>query len=687
MKRFISVLTLFLIISGVAAAQDIDLSQKPQPLPEKDFPFPAYSEKEMANGIKVLFVEDHEQPTVTFRLMIPGGTNLEGDKSGLAEMTAYLITKGAGDRKALDIAQAIDGVGASLNTSAGEAMFISASGLKKHMDIMLDVMSDVLLKPKFPEEEFDKLVKQMLTGIKNEKSDPSLLAANLSKMVVYGKNHPYGQRPTEKSINSITNEDVKNFYKNYFKPQDALLAVVGDVKASDIMPVLEEKFGAWEGDAPEINVPPTKPMAKGVYFVERPGSVQSSTLIATRTIPRSHRDYVRLDVAADIIGAGFAGRLFRTLRETYSYTYTPFGYLTSAKYTNRFACGADVRNDVTDSAIAITLDQLRLLASEPPSEEELNRIKRFSVGSYLMNFESSSYVASLIQNAEFHDIPITMIKEYPNNLMRITPAQVSQVARQYMNPDDAYIIVVGDPSVKEKIEKFGKVYTYNLDLEPADMKLPKAGIDADELMDKYINALGGKEKLDNIRTIHGSGNLELTLQGRQIPGTFEVKQKKGGKLYRFMDMGMMQVTEWVNSDSAWVKQGPSVTHLDGEDLDSYKQEAMLFRESKLMEQGYKLEVMGKMDSNIVMKAVSPAGKEMTLYFGENDHLLNKIEKMEDTPQGPMAITVKYEQYADVSGVKLPQVIIQENPQFTIKMTGEYKTGVEFEDSAFVPSEN
>lgn len=689
MKRILSIFLILLFATGISSAQDIDVTKKPEPLKEKEFPFPEYTVKTMENGMKVFIIEDHEQPTVNIRMLIGGGSSQDGEHAGTADLVAGLLTKGAEDMNALEIAEKLDGVGASINASASsDYMTISAGALKKHLPMLMDLFSKIILEPTFPDDEMEKLVKQFVSGLKHEKSNPSSIVQKLARKVVYGADHPYAANPTEEGINEIDIDDIETYYEHYFHPNNATLAIVGDVDPDEIMEMLEKYFKNWEKQPfPSLKVPGANPMPLGVYYIERPASVQSSVVLTTVAVPRSHKDYETLDLAASVIGAGFAGRLFRTIREEHSYTYSPFGFLTTSKYANRFACGSDVRNSVTDSTIDVIKEQLYLLAREPATKEELDRVKNTKVGGYLMSFENSNFIASIIQNADFHGIPIKEVKRKPETMMNISRYEVKNVAMKYMNPDNAYIVVVGAPEIREKLEKYGRIYDYTLDIKPADADLEEISMDCDDVIEKYVKAIGGEEIINNLNTLVAEGNVNFSMQGSELSGSYQLKKKAPNKETQIMDLGFMKQMQWVDGKNAWIQNAQGVIERkEGRELSSLLEEATMMLDAKITELDFQCEIIGKKGSEIVMKTSSPTGKERTYYFDGSTFLINKIETIEDTPQGVIPITEIRKDYKDVNGIKMPTTIITESPQFTIDMQLSYSLNQQIEDSEFQPEE-
>ncbi len=685
MKIIYSLILIFLFLSPDLQAEKIDPNQKPDPLPETTFEFPKYTETRLKNGLKLFIIEDHEQPTITMRLLVPGGNSVEGEKSGLADMVASLLTKGAGKLSALELATKIDGVGASISASArGDYITVSGSGLIKHLPVILKVFADVVAKPTFTDDEFDKLVPQMIAAVQNEKSSPGTLAAAMARKIVYGEGHPYAKRASEKSVNSMKVEDCKNYYANWFKPNESTLAIIGDVNKNTIVKVIEKAFKSWkEGETPDINIPSPKPMPLGVYFVERPASVQSSIIYTTQTLPYADKKYNTIRTAASLIGGGFAGRLFKTLREKHSYTYSPFGYQTRLKYTNSFICGSDVRNEVTDSSIVVIKEQISNLVAQPPEEEELYRVKKYLVGTYQMSFEKSSFIAALVQNADFFGISMNKVKSFPQRIMKLTGYDMQDAAKQYLNPDKAYLVVVGSPDVKDKLGQFGKVYTYNLDLEPK--KIEEVSMTAEELIEAHTKAVGGKEAINSVKTIMGKGQVLVSMQGQTMPpGKIIDIWKAPNMKYTNIDLGTLKQETWVDGKKAWASQNGIMNAITGKDLVNQLNESIMFFETKLIDLGYNCEVLGKQNGLISMKAKGKDGSEKTYFFDPETFLLAKVERVKESPRGNMPITITFEDYTMISNVMLPGTIKNVSPYFTLTSTLSYEINQPADDSQFNP---
>ncbi|MCK5742479.1 MAG: insulinase family protein, partial [Chlorobi bacterium] len=595
-----------------------------------------------------------------------------------------------GDMKAIEIAEKLDGVGASISASAGtDNINVRAYSLLKHKELLLDMFAKLITDPEFDDDEFEKLQKMTIGAIKDSKSDAGGLAAKTARRVVYGMDHPYARFATEESIKSIKVDDLEEYHEKFFLPNNSTIVVTGDVDAADIINELEEIFAEWESNPlPYINIPAPNPMPLGVYFIERPGSVQSTISLCTPTLPINHTDYEKVDLASSIIGAGFAGRLFRTLREKHSYTYTPYGYQTGSKYANRFACGADVRKSVTDSSLLVITEQLNMLTKTAPENEELNRIKKYEIGHYQMALENSNYIARLIQNADFNKIDLKTLAKYPQRVQDINKYEIMDIAKKYMNPSSAYIIVVGDPAIMPSVSRFGKVFDYNLDLEPLsgpDAKMEKCDLDADDLIEKYIEAIGGEEAIETVKIIKSEADMELSMKGRTIKTSMVSYKSIDKKEFTDIDYGFMKMKFWVNSGKVWIDEGSGVKEEKSAEIEKFLYSVVLFKETKLTDLGYELQVLGIQKNQILLKATAKNKYDKLFFFNADTYILEKSESTEKIGKKVLPVVEKYIEYKEFESVLLPVVVELSNPEYSSVIQYKYEINPETDESIFAPT--
>jgi len=683
--KYLNLFIILLLLSIKSMTQEININQKPEPLSEFEFKFPKYKVERLKNGLKVFLIEDKEQPTIAFRVLIKGGSSVDSEKSGIADLTSGLLTKGTKNYNADQIANTLDGVGASISASAN-ADFISiyAQSLKKHEELLLKMLKEVILEPTFPKSEFEKLQKQTIASIQYEKSNPSTLAQSLSRIAIYGEEHPYAKRNTEESINSITRDDIINYYNKWFKSNNATIAVIGDFEEKEILQDLENSFSDWsKGELTNIELPNVKTLPKGVYFVSRPNSVQSSIVVTTLTVPIKNRYYETLGLASNIIGA-FSGRLFMTLREKYSYTYTPFGFQTRTRAINRFACGADVAKDKTDSAISVILSELQSLTNNPPTDEEFNRIRQYSLGSYLMSMESSSFIASLIQNTDFYGLMIEELPKYPNRLQSMTPYDIRIVANEYINPKNAQIIVVGDPSIKESLTKFGQLFEYDLDLNKVDLKLERIKLTVEELLEKYIDAIGGINTINKINAIQSKATSEMKINGQVFSGDIYTIKTKDGRMYEKSDFRLFYSETWVDSNQAWINIQNTTTELKDKELYRILFDANIFPLLNFSKFNIKSNILGKNSKYTVLETINRNAEKNIYYFNNNNYLLAKKETIINRENLIELFTEIYEDYQKIDGILLPTKITNKSETMNSITYHNYVINPKFDENIFKP---
>jgi len=250
-----------------------------------------------------------------------------------------------------------------------------------------------------------------------------------------------------------------------------------------------------------------------------------------------------------------------------------------------------------------------------------------------------------------------MIKEYPNLYNKVSTKDVQKATKKYLNPEETFLIVVGDPSVKEQLEQFGQVFTYNTDYEPATA-LAEADVDSDELVDKYTEAIGGESKLGSVKTVVGTGTITMNAGGQKLPGKTTVTYSNGN-MYRLVDLNVFKSEEYYNGTEGWEISSQGKIKLEGEQLDEKKFDANPFHYTNVTGYGYELEVTGQKENHIVAKLMKNDVEVETLFFNKETYLLDKTETLQDSPRGKMLVTVKYDEYTSVEGVKLPKKISTE----------------------------
>jgi zinc protease len=469
MLKKIGMLFMVILLSAVSNSQEkIDRTKPPKPGPESKVKFPSYYEKTLPNGLKVIVIENHEQPIVYVSFVVKSGSTYDGELPGFASVTAELLTKGTKTRSATQIAEEIDFVGGSLNATASwDATNVSVLVLKKYLGVGVDILQDVVLNPTFPEEEIERVRTQRLASIKQSKAEAGYLAGvRFSKELFAG--HPYANESggNEESIQKMKRDDLVKFYQTHFIPNNSFIIFAGDITPSEALPLVEKYFGGWKkGKNPHKEFQTVKDVNQTkVVIVDKPGAVQSAIRIGHLGIDRKNKDYVKVYTLNTLLGGYFNSRINMNLRETHGYTYGASSFFDARIYPGPFIVSADVRNEVTDSSIAEVIKELKRIIDEPVPEDELKMAKDYIVGSFPLQIETPAQVASRVMTIEIYGLPKDFYDRFREEVKKITAKDIQETARKYLHPDKLLIVVSGNSKqIKPVLEKFGPVVVYDAD--------------------------------------------------------------------------------------------------------------------------------------------------------------------------------------------------------------------------------
>lgn len=470
-------LALTLAVTSAAGSAEIDRSKRPEPGPAPDAAFPAYVEKTLPNGLKVFVVESRRAPLVTLRLLVKAGAVNDADKSGLAGMMSTLLDRGTKRRTAEQFAKEIDFLGARFGASVDEdATSVSITGLVKYLPKLVDLFTDAVFEPAFPEGELAKEKKKTISALVAAKQQPGALAPKLRDRLVFGA-HPYGAFPTEATVASIMRDDVVKHHAAHFLANRATLAVVGDIKAGEVMAVIEKAFGSWKpGTPPALSIPEMpKPDKTTIHLVDRPGSVQTTIVVSAPGLVRNNPDAPELGVVNSTLGGGFSGRLFQNLREKNGFTYGASSRFALLQTGGVFSASSDVRNEVTEGAVREILNEVNRIRDTPIEEKELKMQRDYLAGNYLLSLESPTTTAARVQEMEFYGLPGDYYRNYAKRVTGVTPARAQELARKYLRDEGLTIVAVGEAKqVKPMLEKIAPVTVYDTDLKPIEPAKPDA---------------------------------------------------------------------------------------------------------------------------------------------------------------------------------------------------------------------
>ncbi|MGE0132123.1 MAG: M16 family metallopeptidase [Blastocatellales bacterium] len=486
-------------------------------------------ETKLGNGLQVVVLENHKLPTFAMQMVITSG-GLADKQPGVAQFTASLLREGTKTRTSKQIAEQVDGLGASLSAGAGLSSLssnVSASGLTDNFDQVMELFADVILNPTFPADEFNNLKTRTLAQIPFQRSQPSFLADEMFYRALYG-NHPAARVSLSAAdIQQITPEMLKQFHATYYKPNNATFYIVGDVKPAEVVVRLEKAFGVWtRGEVHATTIPAVKETgATKIYLIDRPGSVQTNLLLGNLTIERADPDYFALEVMNRVVGGGPSARLFLNLREDKGYTYGAYSSVSSYKYRGAFQASAEVRTDVTEGSMKEFMHELKRIRDEKVPAEEFENAKRSIIGGFALELESPQSLLSDIVVQKLYNLPADYWDTYPQKIAAVTVDDVQRVARKYLDLGKLQIVAVGDAKqIADVMKKFGDVTLYGTEGKPLQSPAPAAS-SSNSGSGGGTASLAGLAGLWSLTVNSPNGEVTLKLEikpnGSEIGGALE----------------------------------------------------------------------------------------------------------------------------------------------------------------------
>jgi zinc protease len=467
-------------------AKDWPRSRAPKPLDAREVDFPPYEIRTLANGLRVVVVAHHEQPAVSVRLIVRAGAAHDPKNTpGLATLLAALLDQGTTSRSAAEIADTIDYIGGALGTGSGtDLSFVNVLVMKDSFDLAMDLASDIVRNPAFDPGEIERQRQQMLSALQVNQQDPEYLAGVLIDRLIYGF-HPYGvpSGGTPESVASITRDDLVRFHKTWFGPNNALLAIVGDLTADEAFKGAARAFGGWARTEvpPAAFADPPDPTRR-VVLVDRPGAVQTEIRVGNIAIPRKHRDYDALDLAVKILGGEGANRLQRVLRSERQLTYGASADIQSLKQAGSIVAETDTRSEATGEALRIVVDEFWKLQRDLVNEIELQDAKAYLTGNFPLTIETPDAIAMQVLNVLFYELDVKDLQTQRERVDRVSADDVQRVARSYLRPSRLSVVLVGDASkVAPQMRgagfpEFEQIAIDEIDLTSATLRRPRASV-------------------------------------------------------------------------------------------------------------------------------------------------------------------------------------------------------------------
>lgn len=627
---------------------------KPGPAPKIKIGKP--TSFKLNNGLKVLVVENHKLPRVTFSLSLDNMPYAEGDKKGVADLTSAMIGSGTTKIPKDLFNEEVDLLGANINFGANGA---SASGLSKYSARILELMADGALNPVFTQEEFEKQKAKITEGLKAEEKSVPAVAARVGDYLSFGKDHPSGEYLSEATLNNVNLNDVRVNYSTYFVPSNAYLVIVGDVKTKEVKKLVEKLFGNWKmGVAPAVSYSDPKDVAYSqINFVDMPNAVQSQVSVGNLTnLKMNDPDYFAAIIANQILGGDFNSYINMNLREAHGWTYGASTSLSGSKYISRFEASSQVRNSVTDSTVVEIFKEFKKIREEKVSDEMLANVKAGYVGRFVMQMEKPQTVAAYALRIQTQNLPENFYENFIKNINAVTADDVKRVANKYFQADNARIVVVGKaadvlPGLEKLkmpmffFDKYGKPTE-----KPAMKKEVPAGVTLKAVIDNYSKALGGEKAIAAVKTVFFTGSA--TIPQAPMPLSYTNKYDARGRGMTEMTMGGMSLMKKVvgEKEGSQTQQGQKKMFTETE-LASEKSSANPFDQIKLANsKSAKLTGIEPINGS---DAYAVADGAKVYYFDVASGLkVAETETMEIEGK-KNALTTYFKDYRTVKGVKLP----------------------------------
>lgn len=653
---------LFLIalcFATIASAQ-IDRSKAPASGPAPKVSIGEYESFTLKNGLKVLVVENNKIPQLNISLNIVRDPLLEGNKSSYTHIAGELWGKATEKRNAKQLSEETDFIGANMRTSS---TYVGISGLSKFKDQLMEILSDVTLHPSFPKDEFDKIILQTKSGLHTSQSDPSSIMNNIRNVTLFGPQHPYGDVITEATVEKITVDDCKNYYRTYVHPNNAILVIVGDITLQEAKTLTEKYLGKWKaGKTPahEYAVP-AQPQGRKVVFSNKDAAPQASIQVS---YPIDYHigmpDQLALNIANQILGGGdFQAKLLKNLREDKGYTYGSYSRVTPDQLPQAgiFNAYAEVKTNTADSAVNEILKEMQNMVNADFSDEDIRRVKKTWAGQFSRSLENPTTIAEFAYAIERYKLPKDYYSTFLQRLENVSRDEIIAASRKYFHPENAYILVVTDRSMKPQLARLatdGKVTELDHYGQPvAEGAKVSADVTPEKIIRNYLKAIGGVEKLKNIKDMTVKSTMNM--QGMAIENSYKylISPEKPMFMLEVSLAGNVMQKMVFDGEKAVIAAGGATQTIEGEKAAQMKEQAYPILELEFENLGIKptLEGIEKVNGRDAYKLKTTIGEASTYSFYDVENGL-KVKSVGNSNGATQEVT--FEDYrATNSGLLYP----------------------------------
>ena len=665
---------------------------------------PHVEQVRLPNGMRLFLVEDHTLPIVNLSARIGVGSIHEpADKVGLAEMMGTVMRTGGSEKWPGDkVDEFLESIAASIEISIGEdSGFASMSALKENVGDVLAVFADILRHPTFPKNKIELKKVEMRSAIARRNDDPTQVAFREFMKLIYGADSPYARHPEYATVDSITREDLIAFHRKFIHPDNIMIGIWGDFNTKQMIKQIKKVFGDWKPARFKRPAPPpiNYEYRYTVNFIRKSDVNQSTILIGHIGGRMDNPDYFALQVMNDILGGGFASRLFRHVRSDQGLAYAVFGrYGANFDHPGVFYVGCMTKSETTVKATRALLTEIRKMISEPVTDEELRLAKESFLNSFVFNFDTRGEIINRMMTYKYYGYPLDFLERTRDAIQKVTKEDVMRVARKYLKPDTVQILVVGnDKKFDEPLSVLGKVREIDITIpEPGEKavgKVTEQAVKAGQAwLVKMAQAVGGETALRAVKTIHSKGKAVISTPRGDMQMDVQSYVRIPDDWRMEMTMPMGQIVFIIRGDRAWMvtpggsREAPASMQ---KELVSEKWRNPVFLAAHVNDPGVKVAYQGKQTENgrtlHVIRIQPPKAKPLTVYLDDETHRPVKIVYRGQGMGGaPVEEEERWEDWRDVSGIKVPfKVTVFQNGKQSQQITFElFEVNVKVKEDLF-----
>jgi predicted Zn-dependent peptidase len=625
----------------------------------------------LPNGMTVLVVENHKLPKVTASLTIDRGPVLEGKKAGVMDLMGQMLSEGTTKTPKAKFDESIDLLGADVGLNSGGGF---TSALTRYFDKAFMLMAEAIQQPAFPQESFDKLRTQAITGLKSGERSAATISGRVVSALSYGKNTAMGEFETEESIKGLSLDDIKEAYKNYISPSRSYLTFVGDITPETAKALAIKAFGNWKGKKLTLPAIPNAPNVQGteINFIDLPSAVQGEIKVTNLVNnPMSNPDYHTLLVANQILGGGSESKLFMNLREKHGFTYGSYSNIGSGRFQSQFSSSAQVRSEKADSAIAEMITEIDNMRNGKITDEELAIAKAKYNGKFALDMEDPAKTAQYASNILINNLPKDYYRTFLQKINNVTVGDIQRASKKYFDKDNSRIVIVGNGSkILPNLTRLGyPIKKYDKYANPVEEKEKDANlkeleknteaVSAFSIVEGYLKAIGGKEEAKKVNTIKNTMSMEM--MGRKIDG-LDIRMAPN-KHYTEMKMGEMKVFQALfDGTKGFEAQMGQKREMDEQSIKEAQDDKALIPQLYYITNDYKTLYLGidKIgdESAYKLKITKPSGKVSVEYYSTKTGLLLREESTKTEGGAEETTIVDYSNYKKAGNLLFPHTITQ-----------------------------